>query len=154
MTCGQLDWFLLPTRYDQTITSQNYKKVTWHLLFAFPPPIPLSGADALSGDGYFRRLSRSSWTVCCSGLQWISQVNIFIHIYIYYLESYPNLCLSSPIHPSTVSSSINALAAVTVEDLLRPYTNMSEKQLSWMSKGMSEQAKKIPGGSELIKLSA
>lgn len=46
-----------------------------------------------------------------------------------------------PIHPSTVSSSINALAAVTVEDLLRPYTNMSEKQLSWMSKGMSEWAK-------------
>uniref|UniRef100_H3C3W4 Solute carrier family 5 member 8 n=1 Tax=Tetraodon nigroviridis TaxID=99883 RepID=H3C3W4_TETNG len=38
---------------------------------------------------------------------------------------------------STVSSSINALAAVTVEDLLRPYTNMSEKQLSWMSKGMT-----------------
>ncbi|TNM91409.1 hypothetical protein fugu_019789 [Takifugu bimaculatus] len=38
---------------------------------------------------------------------------------------------------STVSSSINALAAVTVEDLLRPYTSMSEKQLSWMSKGMT-----------------
>ncbi|XP_029707416.1 sodium-coupled monocarboxylate transporter 1 isoform X1 [Takifugu rubripes] len=38
---------------------------------------------------------------------------------------------------STVSSSINALATVTVEDLLRPYTSMSEKQLSWMSKGMT-----------------
>uniref|UniRef100_A0A8C6WRE1 Solute carrier family 5 member 8 n=1 Tax=Neogobius melanostomus TaxID=47308 RepID=A0A8C6WRE1_9GOBI len=33
---------------------------------------------------------------------------------------------------STVSSSINALAAVTVEDLIKPYTNLSEKQL-WAS---------------------
>ncbi|XP_070709650.1 sodium-coupled monocarboxylate transporter 1 [Pempheris klunzingeri] len=38
---------------------------------------------------------------------------------------------------STVSSSINALATVTVEDLIRPYTNMSEKHLSWTSKGLS-----------------
>ncbi|XP_041834064.1 sodium-coupled monocarboxylate transporter 1 [Melanotaenia boesemani] len=38
---------------------------------------------------------------------------------------------------STVSSSINALAAVTVEDIIRPHTNMSEKHLSWISKGMS-----------------
>uniref|UniRef100_A0A8C5E033 Sodium-coupled monocarboxylate transporter 1-like n=1 Tax=Gouania willdenowi TaxID=441366 RepID=A0A8C5E033_GOUWI len=38
---------------------------------------------------------------------------------------------------STVSSSINALAAVTVEDLIRPYIRLSEKQLSWISKGMS-----------------
>uniref|UniRef100_A0A671YGP3 Solute carrier family 5 member 8 n=1 Tax=Sparus aurata TaxID=8175 RepID=A0A671YGP3_SPAAU len=38
---------------------------------------------------------------------------------------------------STVSSSINALAAVTVEDLIKPYTNMSEKHLSWTSKGLS-----------------
>ncbi|KAM4711822.1 sodium-coupled monocarboxylate transporter 1 [Anableps anableps] len=38
---------------------------------------------------------------------------------------------------STVSSSINALAAVTVEDIIRPYTNFSEKHLSWISKGMS-----------------
>ncbi|XP_053575790.1 sodium-coupled monocarboxylate transporter 1-like [Bombina bombina] len=38
---------------------------------------------------------------------------------------------------STVSSSINALAAVTVEDLIKPFTNMSENQLSWTSKGMS-----------------
>ncbi|XP_013882462.1 sodium-coupled monocarboxylate transporter 1 isoform X2 [Austrofundulus limnaeus] len=38
---------------------------------------------------------------------------------------------------STVSSSINALAAVTVEDLIRPYTNWSEKHLSWISKGMT-----------------
>ncbi|XP_068133074.1 sodium-coupled monocarboxylate transporter 1-like isoform X2 [Hyperolius riggenbachi] len=37
---------------------------------------------------------------------------------------------------STVSSSINALAAVTVEDLIRPYTNLSERKLSWISKGM------------------
>uniref|UniRef100_A0A671YG72 Solute carrier family 5 member 8 n=2 Tax=Sparus aurata TaxID=8175 RepID=A0A671YG72_SPAAU len=38
---------------------------------------------------------------------------------------------------STVSSSINALAAVTLEDLIKPYTNMSEKHLFWMSKGLS-----------------
>ncbi|KAA8580000.1 sodium-coupled monocarboxylate transporter 1 [Etheostoma spectabile] len=38
---------------------------------------------------------------------------------------------------STVSSSINALAAVTVEDLIKPYTNISEKHLSWMAKGLS-----------------
>nr|XP_016849224.1 PREDICTED: LOW QUALITY PROTEIN: sodium-coupled monocarboxylate transporter 1 [Anolis carolinensis] len=39
---------------------------------------------------------------------------------------------------STVSSSINALAAVTVEDLIKPYfKSLTEKQLSWISKGMS-----------------
>ncbi|XP_020494457.1 sodium-coupled monocarboxylate transporter 1 [Labrus bergylta] len=38
---------------------------------------------------------------------------------------------------STVSSSINALAAVTVEDLIKPYTNMSEKHWFWISKGLS-----------------
>ncbi|XP_072235232.1 sodium-coupled monocarboxylate transporter 1 [Leuresthes tenuis] len=38
---------------------------------------------------------------------------------------------------STVSSSINALAAVTVEDIIRPHSHMSEKHLSWVSKGMS-----------------
>uniref|UniRef100_A0A6I8PN92 Sodium-coupled monocarboxylate transporter 1 n=1 Tax=Xenopus tropicalis TaxID=8364 RepID=A0A6I8PN92_XENTR len=38
---------------------------------------------------------------------------------------------------STVSSSINALAAVTVEDLIKPYTHLSENKLSWISKGMS-----------------
>lgn len=38
---------------------------------------------------------------------------------------------------STVSSSINALAAVTIEDLIKPYTNLSERKLSWLSKGMS-----------------
>lgn len=38
---------------------------------------------------------------------------------------------------STVSSSINALTTVTVEDLIRPHANMSEKQLSWLSKGLS-----------------
>ncbi|XP_048404749.2 sodium-coupled monocarboxylate transporter 1-like isoform X4 [Stegostoma tigrinum] len=35
---------------------------------------------------------------------------------------------------STVSSSINALAAVTVEDLIKPYfTTLSEKKLAWIS---------------------
>ncbi|KAM6984776.1 sodium-coupled monocarboxylate transporter 1 [Aplochiton taeniatus] len=38
---------------------------------------------------------------------------------------------------STVSSSINALAAVTVEDLIKPYIQLSEKHLSWTSKGLS-----------------
>uniref|UniRef100_A0A8D3CU25 Sodium-coupled monocarboxylate transporter 1-like n=1 Tax=Scophthalmus maximus TaxID=52904 RepID=A0A8D3CU25_SCOMX len=38
---------------------------------------------------------------------------------------------------STVSSSINALAAVTVEDLIKPHTHMSEKHLAWTSKGLS-----------------
>ncbi|EHB06648.1 Sodium-coupled monocarboxylate transporter 1 [Heterocephalus glaber] len=39
---------------------------------------------------------------------------------------------------STVSSSINALAAVTVEDLIRPYfRSLSERSLFWISQGMS-----------------
>ncbi|KAI4884867.1 hypothetical protein NFI96_031249, partial [Prochilodus magdalenae] len=38
---------------------------------------------------------------------------------------------------STVSSSVNALAAVTVADLIRPYLSLSEQQLSWASKGLS-----------------
>uniref|UniRef100_A0A8C0AVP4 Solute carrier family 5 member 8 n=1 Tax=Buteo japonicus TaxID=224669 RepID=A0A8C0AVP4_9AVES len=43
---------------------------------------------------------------------------------------------------STVSSSINALAAVTVEDLIRPYfKSLSEKKLSWISMGMSMSGK-------------
>ncbi|XP_076861034.1 sodium-coupled monocarboxylate transporter 1 isoform X2 [Brachyhypopomus gauderio] len=38
---------------------------------------------------------------------------------------------------STVSSSVNALAAVTVTDLISPYFSFSEQQLSWASKGLS-----------------
>ncbi|KAK3544817.1 hypothetical protein QTP86_027494, partial [Hemibagrus guttatus] len=38
---------------------------------------------------------------------------------------------------STVSSSVNALAAVTVADLIGPYISLSEQQLSWASKGLS-----------------
>ncbi|NXU00373.1 SC5A8 protein, partial [Buphagus erythrorhynchus] len=39
---------------------------------------------------------------------------------------------------STVSSSINALAAVTVEDLIKPYfKSLPERKLSWISMGMS-----------------
>ncbi|KAJ8006734.1 hypothetical protein DPEC_G00110280 [Dallia pectoralis] len=38
---------------------------------------------------------------------------------------------------STVSSSINALTAVTIEDLIKPYTHMSETHLSWTSKSLS-----------------
>ncbi|KAM6437692.1 sodium-coupled monocarboxylate transporter 1-like [Liasis olivaceus] len=38
---------------------------------------------------------------------------------------------------STVSSSINALATVTVEDLIKPYFTFTELKLSWISKGMS-----------------
>uniref|UniRef100_A0A4W3HX80 Sodium-coupled monocarboxylate transporter 1-like n=1 Tax=Callorhinchus milii TaxID=7868 RepID=A0A4W3HX80_CALMI len=39
---------------------------------------------------------------------------------------------------STVSSSINALAAVTVEDFIKPNINLSEEKLSWISKGLSK----------------
>ncbi|XP_032898629.1 sodium-coupled monocarboxylate transporter 1 isoform X1 [Amblyraja radiata] len=38
---------------------------------------------------------------------------------------------------STVSSSINALAAVTVEDILKPNFTLSEKKLAWITKGLS-----------------
>ncbi|KAJ7998728.1 hypothetical protein DPEC_G00207890 [Dallia pectoralis] len=39
---------------------------------------------------------------------------------------------------STVSSSINALVAVTVEDFIRPaWKNLTEKQLSWINMGLS-----------------
>ncbi|XP_077790998.1 sodium-coupled monocarboxylate transporter 1-like isoform X2 [Podarcis muralis] len=38
---------------------------------------------------------------------------------------------------STVSSSINALAAVTIEDLIRPYFKMSDTSMSWISIGMN-----------------
>uniref|UniRef100_A0A2D4I6R7 Sodium-coupled monocarboxylate transporter 1 n=1 Tax=Micrurus lemniscatus lemniscatus TaxID=129467 RepID=A0A2D4I6R7_MICLE len=38
---------------------------------------------------------------------------------------------------STVSSSINALAAVTVEDLIKPHFGLTEVKLSWISMGMS-----------------
>ncbi|XP_041071612.1 sodium-coupled monocarboxylate transporter 1-like [Carcharodon carcharias] len=39
---------------------------------------------------------------------------------------------------STVSSNINALAAVTVEDLIKPhFTTISEKELSWTSRALS-----------------
>ncbi|XP_066212929.1 sodium-coupled monocarboxylate transporter 1 [Saccopteryx leptura] len=39
---------------------------------------------------------------------------------------------------STVSSSINALAAVTVEDVVKPkFSSLSERALSWISQGMS-----------------
>nr|DBA30963.1 TPA: hypothetical protein GDO54_006884 [Pyxicephalus adspersus] len=46
----------------------------------------------------------------------------------------------------TVSSSINALAAVTIEDLIKPYTNLSEKKLSWLSKGMTLSIFAMIGG--------
>uniref|UniRef100_A0A672F731 Solute carrier family 5 member 8 n=1 Tax=Salarias fasciatus TaxID=181472 RepID=A0A672F731_SALFA len=38
---------------------------------------------------------------------------------------------------STVSSSINALATVTVEDFIKPHTHLSDKSLFWTSKGTS-----------------
>ncbi|KAI5094076.1 sodium-coupled monocarboxylate transporter 1, partial [Silurus meridionalis] len=38
---------------------------------------------------------------------------------------------------STVSSSVNALATVTVADLIGPYFSFSERKLSWASKGLS-----------------
>ncbi|KAG7496690.1 sodium-coupled monocarboxylate transporter 1 [Solea senegalensis] len=41
------------------------------------------------------------------------------------------------LHHIKLSSSINALAAVTIEDLIKPYTNLSEKQLTWLSRAMT-----------------
>ncbi|XP_067863346.1 sodium-coupled monocarboxylate transporter 1 [Heptranchias perlo] len=38
---------------------------------------------------------------------------------------------------STVSSSINALAAVTVVDFIKPHATFSEQKLSWITKGLS-----------------
>ncbi|XP_017349538.2 sodium-coupled monocarboxylate transporter 1 [Ictalurus punctatus] len=38
---------------------------------------------------------------------------------------------------STVSSSVNSLAAVTVAELIGPYFSLSEQKLSWASKGLS-----------------
>ncbi|XP_072419542.1 sodium-coupled monocarboxylate transporter 1-like [Chiloscyllium punctatum] len=38
---------------------------------------------------------------------------------------------------STVSSSINALAAVTVEDVIKPFFGLSEQKLAWVTKGLS-----------------
>ncbi|GCC39961.1 hypothetical protein chiPu_0023671, partial [Chiloscyllium punctatum] len=39
---------------------------------------------------------------------------------------------------STVSSSINALAAVTVADIIIPLTDLPEMNLAWISKGLSK----------------
>lgn len=47
------------------------------------------------------------------------------------------------LHSSTVSSSINALAAVTLEDVIKPCAKMSEKHLSWASKALSEQESRM-----------
>lgn len=58
-----------------------------------------------------------------------------------------NSVLNTPflglVHSSTVSSSINAMAAVTVEDMIKPYTNMSEKRLMWLSKGLSTSTRVV-----------
>lgn len=44
---------------------------------------------------------------------------------------------------STVSSSINALVAVTVEDFILPVCkNLTEKQVTWMNMGLSKLCKK------------
>lgn len=43
---------------------------------------------------------------------------------------------------STVSSSINALVAVTVEDFILPvYKDLTQKQVSWMNMGLSKLQK-------------
>lgn len=82
-----------------------------------PVFLPLSGADALSGDGYFRRLSGASRTVCCSGLQWISQVSTYLYMnrtnnftqtFAFHCQSAPAQCLPALTHwlpwPSRISS--------------------------------------------------
>jgi len=47
-----------------------------------------------------------------------------------------NYGLPSVIYNSTASTSINAMAAVTMEDLLRPHLHMTQKKLILVSKGL------------------
>lgn len=50
-----------------------------------------------------------------------------------------NQPLCSLFFPSTVSSSINALVAVTMEDFILPvFKNLTEKQVYWMNMGLSK----------------
>ena len=50
-----------------------------------------------------------------------------------------NVCWVWFICFSTVSSSINALVAVTLEDFVKPVLpNLTEKQVSWMNMGLSK----------------
>lgn len=102
----------------------------------------LPEADAIFGDGHLEKLFWPSRAFCCSCIQWISKVNT-VHALpketfrkVFSLFNCEKLCRH--FCPSSVSSSVNALAAVTVEDLIKPYTNLSEKHLSWSSKGLSE----------------
>lgn len=45
-----------------------------HCETPFVPP-PSSAVDAIFSDGHLGRLSWPPWTVRCSRIQWISQVN-------------------------------------------------------------------------------
>lgn len=50
-----------------------------------------------------------------------------------------SLNISCEMFYSTVSSSINALVAVTVEDFILPYCkNLTDKQVIWMNMGLSK----------------
>lgn len=54
-------------------------------------------------------------------------------------HKFPKLYFSCVCFHSTVSSSINALVAVTVEDFMKPaWPSLTERQLSWINMGMSE----------------
>lgn len=73
-----------------------------------------------------------------------AQINVDINCYFTCMQRVSNhqavnvVVILLSFNPSTVSSSINALAAVTVEDIIRPHTNMSEKHLTLVSKGLSK----------------
>ncbi|XP_063164171.1 sodium-coupled monocarboxylate transporter 1-like [Candoia aspera] len=78
------------------------------------------------------------WTVKCVS----APDQLIPYLVLEILQNYPGMtglfvaCAYSGTL-STVSSSISALAAVTVEDLIKPYFAFSELKLSWISKGMS-----------------
>ncbi|KAA0720707.1 Sodium-coupled monocarboxylate transporter 1 [Triplophysa tibetana] len=88
------------------------------------------------------------WTIVVGGtFLWtsvygINQAQLMPFLVLDILKKYPGvpgLFVASAYSGtlSTVSSSVNALAAVTITDLIRPYLSLSDKQLSWASKGMS-----------------
>lgn len=65
------------------------------------------------------------------------------HFKLLHVQGFACLSVLLPLRPSTVSSSINALAAVTLEDVIKPCAKMSEKHLSWASKVLSKQESKM-----------
>jgi len=44
---------------------------------------------------------------------------------------------------STVSSGINAMSCVTIEDFIKPFTKLSERKYTWISKGKQWKGRNI-----------